>query len=105
MLDRDGQDAETASADIMESLGEIPTKGTETPQQGNQCLLKLTSHPELLPSLTATGVDSCFHISCVTSDRVWVNDDKNTIILTNTKGVPLHRVKDSCSGDMFYTGN
>nr|XP_034308033.1 uncharacterized protein LOC105321474 isoform X2 [Crassostrea gigas] len=99
------QDAETASADIMESLGEIPTKGTETPQQGNQCLLKLTSHPELLPSLTATGVDSCFHISCVTSDRVWVNDDKNTIILTNTKGVPLHRVKDSCSGDIFYTGN
>nr|XP_034310350.1 uncharacterized protein LOC117684003 [Crassostrea gigas] len=74
----------------------IPTPGTEKPQQGNQCLLKLMSPPELLPSLTLTGVDRCLHISCVTSDRVWVSD-WNNIILTDTTGVPLHRVKDLCN--------
>uniref|UniRef100_A0A8W8P1A2 Uncharacterized protein n=1 Tax=Magallana gigas TaxID=29159 RepID=A0A8W8P1A2_MAGGI len=65
-------DLNPATADVMESLSEIPTTGTEKPQQGNQCLLKLMSPPELLPSLTLTGVDCCIHISCVTSDLVWV---------------------------------
>uniref|UniRef100_K1Q1E5 Tripartite motif-containing protein 3 n=1 Tax=Magallana gigas TaxID=29159 RepID=K1Q1E5_MAGGI len=89
-------DLNPATADVMESLSEIPTTGTEKPQQGNQCLLKLMSPPELLPSLTLTGVDRCYHISCVTSDRVWVSD-RNKLMLTDTTGVPLHRVEDSCS--------
>ncbi|XP_065939210.1 uncharacterized protein [Magallana gigas] len=130
------QDALTASADVMESLSEISTTGTETPQQdtadklhtnqlsmteslnkedvmeslsaiqitergnrrvGNQCLLKLTSGAELHQSLTVTGVDHYYHISCVTSDRVWVSDDEDNLMLTDTTGVPLHRVEDSCS--------
>uniref|UniRef100_K1QSC7 Tripartite motif-containing protein 2 n=1 Tax=Magallana gigas TaxID=29159 RepID=K1QSC7_MAGGI len=90
------QDALTDQRRVMESLSEISTPGTEKPQQGNQCLLKLMSPPELLHSLTVTGVDCCLHISCVTSDRVWVSD-KNNLILTDTTGVPLHRVGDSCS--------
>uniref|UniRef100_K1QXS1 Tripartite motif-containing protein 3 n=1 Tax=Magallana gigas TaxID=29159 RepID=K1QXS1_MAGGI len=90
-------DLNPATADVMESLSEIPTTGTEKPQQGNQCLLKLMSPPELLPSLTLTGVDRCYHISCVTSDRVWVSDNRNNLMLTDTTGVPLHRVEDSCS--------
>ncbi|XP_052680950.1 uncharacterized protein LOC128161660 [Crassostrea angulata] len=98
------QDALTASADVMESLREIPTTGTEKPQQGNQCLLKLMSPPELLHSLTVTGVDRCDHISCVTSDRVWVSD-WNNLILTDITGVPLHRVKDSCRGVGLHTVN
>ncbi|XP_052683884.1 tripartite motif-containing protein 2-like [Crassostrea angulata] len=88
-------DLNPATADVMESPSEIPTPGTEKPQQGNQCLLKLMSPPVLLPSLTVTGVYRCYHISCVTSDRVWVSDWYN-IILTDTTGVPLHRVEDSC---------
>uniref|UniRef100_K1P7S5 Tripartite motif-containing protein 3 n=1 Tax=Magallana gigas TaxID=29159 RepID=K1P7S5_MAGGI len=91
-------DLNPATADVMESLSEIPTTGTEKPQQGNQCLLKLMSPPELLPSLTLTGVDRCYHISCVTSDRVWVSDNGNKLMLTDTTGVPLHRVEDSWSG-------
>ncbi|XP_052692735.1 uncharacterized protein LOC128171010 isoform X3 [Crassostrea angulata] len=91
-------DLNPATADVMESLSEIPTTGTEKPQQGNQCLLKLMSPPELLPSLTVTGVDRCDHISCVTSDRVWVSDNRNNLMLTDTTGVPLHRVEDSWSG-------
>uniref|UniRef100_K1Q322 Tripartite motif-containing protein 2 n=1 Tax=Magallana gigas TaxID=29159 RepID=K1Q322_MAGGI len=85
-------DLNPATADVMESLSEIPTTGTEKPQQGNQCLLKLMS-----PSLIVTSVDSCYHISHVTSDRVWVRD-RNNLILTDKTGVPLHRVEDSCRG-------
>nr|XP_034322686.1 uncharacterized protein LOC109618161 [Crassostrea gigas] len=97
-------DLNPATADVMESLSEIPTTGTEKPQQGNQCLLKLMSPPELLPSLTLTGVDRCYHISCVTSDRVWVSDNRNNLMLTDTTGVPLHRVEDSWSGDILTGG-
>nr|XP_034319887.1 uncharacterized protein LOC109618176 [Crassostrea gigas]XP_034319888.1 uncharacterized protein LOC109618176 [Crassostrea gigas]XP_034319889.1 uncharacterized protein LOC109618176 [Crassostrea gigas]XP_034319890.1 uncharacterized protein LOC109618176 [Crassostrea gigas]XP_034319891.1 uncharacterized protein LOC109618176 [Crassostrea gigas]XP_034319892.1 uncharacterized protein LOC109618176 [Crassostrea gigas]XP_034319893.1 uncharacterized protein LOC109618176 [Crassostrea gigas] len=97
-------DLNPATADVMESLSVIPTPGTEKPQQGNQCLLKLMSPPELLPSLTVTGVDGCYHISCVTSDRVWVSDDRNNLMLTDTTGVPLHHVEDSCRGDIHGNG-
>ncbi|XP_052681676.1 uncharacterized protein LOC128162486 [Crassostrea angulata] len=96
------QDALTDQSRMMESLSGIPTPGTEKPQQGNQCLLKLMSPPELLHSLTVTGVDHCYHISCVTSDRVWVSEIENNLILTDTTGVPLHRVEDSWSG--LYNG-
>uniref|UniRef100_K1RKZ0 Tripartite motif-containing protein 2 n=1 Tax=Magallana gigas TaxID=29159 RepID=K1RKZ0_MAGGI len=89
------QDALTDQSRVMESLSGIPTPGTEKPQQGNQCLLKLMSPPEILQSLTVTGV-GCNHISCVTSDQVWVSD-RNNLILTDTTGVPLHCVEDSCS--------
>uniref|UniRef100_K1P6X0 Tripartite motif-containing protein 3 n=1 Tax=Magallana gigas TaxID=29159 RepID=K1P6X0_MAGGI len=98
-------DLNPATAEVMESLSEIPTTGTEKPQQGNQCLLKLMSPPELLPSLTVTGVRRCLHISCVTSDRVWVSDHENNLMLTDTTGVPLHRVEDSCRGDGLHTVN
>eukprot|EP00105_Crassostrea_gigas_P038407 XP_019922555.1 PREDICTED: uncharacterized protein LOC109618689 [Crassostrea gigas] len=94
------QDALTDQSRVMESLSGIRTPGTEKPQQGNQCLLKVMSPPELLHSLTVTGVDGCDHISCVTPDRVWVSE-WNNLILTDTTGVPLHRVKGSYSG---YTG-
>nr|XP_034309446.1 uncharacterized protein LOC117683740 [Crassostrea gigas] len=98
------QDALTDKRHVMESLREIPTPGTDTPQQGNQCLLKLMSLPKLLHSLTVTGVGSC-HISCVTSDLVWVSDNIRDLILTDTTGVPLHRVEDSCIDGGFHTVN
>nr|XP_034309427.1 uncharacterized protein LOC109618689 [Crassostrea gigas] len=90
------QDALTDQSCVMESLSGIPTPGTEKPQQGNQCLLKLTSGAELHQYLTVKSVDGCYHISCVTPDRVWVSD-RNNLILTDTTGVPLHRVEDSYS--------
>ncbi|XP_052693220.1 uncharacterized protein LOC128171493 [Crassostrea angulata] len=87
-------DLNPATADVMESLSEIPNIGTEKPQQGNQCLLKLMSPPELLHSLTVTGADRCYHISCVTSDRFWVSDNRDNLILTNTRGDTLHNLND-----------
>nr|XP_034319860.1 uncharacterized protein LOC109619606 isoform X2 [Crassostrea gigas] len=90
-------DLNSATADVMESLSEIPTTGTEKPQQGNQCMQKLMSL-ELIHSLTVTGVKCCRHSSFVSSDRIWISDIWNNPILTDTTGVPLHRVEDSCSG-------
>lgn len=44
-----------------------------------------------------TGVDSCNHISCMaSSDRLWVSDVCQSIILTNTAGFILHCVADLC---------
>lgn len=51
---------------------------------------------DLLYSLTLTTVDGFYHISCVTSDKIWVSDGHN-LILTNIKGFPLHRVEDLCN--------
>ncbi|XP_065932193.1 uncharacterized protein [Magallana gigas] len=88
--------------DVMESLSAIQITERGNRRVGNQCLLKLTSGAEFHQSLTLTGVGGCFHISCVTSDRVWVSDHRNNLMLTDTTGVPLHRVEDSCSD--LYTG-
>ncbi|XP_065939273.1 uncharacterized protein [Magallana gigas] len=90
--------------DVMESLSAIQITERGNRRVGNQCLLKLTSGAELHQSLTVTGVGRCYHISCVTSDRVWVSDGRYKLMLTDTTGVPLHRVEDSWIGDIF-TGN
>nr|XP_034308016.1 uncharacterized protein LOC105326468 isoform X2 [Crassostrea gigas] len=90
--------------DVMESLSAIQITDRGNRRVGNQCLLKLTSGAELHQSLTLTGVGRCLHISCVTSDRVWVSDDEYNLMLTDTTGVPLHRVEDSWSGDVFGNG-
>ncbi|XP_065945005.1 uncharacterized protein [Magallana gigas] len=70
-------------------------------ERGNRCIandtvLELMSSPDLLYYRKLTTVDGCYHISCLTSDQVWVSDGHN-LILTNTKGFPLHYVKDLCS--------
>ncbi|XP_065937191.1 uncharacterized protein [Magallana gigas] len=83
--------------DVMESLSAIQITERGNRRVGNQCLLKLTSGAELHQSLTVTGVYPCYHISCVTSDRVWVSDDRKHLMLTDTTGVSLHLVGDSCS--------
>ncbi|XP_019930323.3 uncharacterized protein [Magallana gigas] len=92
-------DLKPATADVTESLSEIPTTGEEKPKKGNQCLSKLTSGDEFNQSFTVTGVNCCNHISCVTSDRVWVSDKNSRLILTNTTGDPLHHVEDLYNRD------
>ncbi|XP_065932342.1 uncharacterized protein [Magallana gigas] len=90
--------------DVMESLSAIQITERGNRRVGNQCLLKLTSGAELHQSLTLTGVGGCRHISCVTSDRVWVSH-WNNLMLTDTTGVPLHRVEVSLSGVGLHTVN
>ncbi|XP_052693135.1 uncharacterized protein LOC128171383 isoform X2 [Crassostrea angulata] len=91
--------------DVMESLSAIQITERGNRRVGNQCLLKLTSGAEFHQSLTVTGVGCCDHISCVTSDRVWVSDRENNLILTDTTGVPLQRVEVSWSGRGLHTVN
>lgn len=92
------------TADVMGSLNEIQTE-TDKPDQANQFLLKLLFSPKLLHSITVTGVYCCNHISCVTSDLIWVSDDTNNLILTDKTGITLHRVNDVCSGLALHTVN
>lgn len=62
-------------------------------------LLKLMPIPELHQSLKVKGVDGGHHISCMTLDRAWVNDNKTHLTLTKTTSDTLHRLKDLCVGD------
>lgn len=85
-------------------LFEILTTETEKTKEANMCLLKLMYPPELLHSLTMTGVDGCDHISCVISDQILISE-RNNLILTNTKGVTLHHLDNLCSGFGVHTVN
>ncbi|XP_061193759.1 uncharacterized protein LOC133201991 [Saccostrea echinata] len=55
----------------------------------------------LQKSVTVPGVSYCSHISRVSSDRVWISDCYNNLILTNTAGDKLHHLTDIRSG---YSG-
>ncbi|XP_061193662.1 uncharacterized protein LOC133201885 [Saccostrea echinata] len=47
----------------------------------------------LQKSVRVTGVSHGRHISRVSSDRVWISDDYNNLILTNTAGDKLHHLR------------
>lgn len=53
--------------------------------------------PKLYQSFTVPGVNNCYHMSCLTPDRVLVND-YDTTILTNTTGDILFYQKHLCGG-------
>lgn len=84
--------------DVIKSLSDIKITERGNRRVENACLLKLKSVPKIHQSLTVTGVGSSYQISCVKSDRAWFSDDKNGLVLTNTKGISLQRVDDLCSG-------
>ncbi|XP_065942668.1 uncharacterized protein [Magallana gigas] len=75
--------------DVMESLSAIQITERGNRRVGNQCLLEMTSGAELHQCITLTGVDSCKHISCVSSSRAWVSNDESELILTNSTGASL----------------
>lgn len=83
--------------DVMESLSGIQI--TERGHRSLGCKYKLTMMTRIgfCQSFMLTGVDSCNHISCMaSSDRLWVCDVCQSLILTNTAGFVLHRVADLC---------
>ncbi|XP_062610082.1 uncharacterized protein LOC134271882 [Saccostrea cucullata] len=58
----------------------------------------------LQKSVTVSGVSGCKHITLVSSDRVWICDDKGNLILTNTRGDILDQVTGlSLYGDGVHT--
>lgn len=55
--------------------------------------MKLMSPPKFLQSLKVTHIVDFYHISCGTSDRIWVSSE-HELILVNTKGKILHHRED-----------
>ncbi|XP_078341307.1 uncharacterized protein LOC111100241 [Crassostrea virginica] len=71
---------------------------------GVEDLLTLLSSPVVQKSPSVTGVNNCYHISCVTPDRVWVSDDNNLILTDTATGKQLHSVEDSLENP-YYSGS
>nr|XP_022287573.1 uncharacterized protein LOC111100199 [Crassostrea virginica] len=80
---------------------------------GVEDLLTLLSSPVVQKSLSVTGVICCYHISCVTPDRVWVSDSIKLILTDTATGKQLHSVEHSlhsgsgkhtvnCEGELIY---
>ncbi|XP_078312224.1 uncharacterized protein LOC144618953 [Crassostrea virginica] len=72
---------------------------------GTELLLTLMSSPVLQKSLSMTGVQYCFHISCVTPDRDWVSDLNYIILTDTTTGKELHSVTHSLNSLGIHTVN
>lgn len=63
----------------------MKSEGEKLKNENNKCPLKFEILPVLIQPPTVEGVRGCHHISCVSSNLVWVSDWYN-LILTNTKG-------------------
>lgn len=84
---------EVTEEDVIKLLGEIKISEVGIRQARNEHMLKLTSAVILLRSITATGVKSALHVSCLSSTQVWVSD-KGSLVLADMSGTPVHQVKD-----------
>ncbi|XP_056016078.1 uncharacterized protein LOC125677337 isoform X2 [Ostrea edulis] len=89
--------------DVSQLLTGIPEiqMTTGKRQVGIDECVKLTSTPVLHTSVWVTGISRVFHISRVMSDQVWICD-RNNLILTDTTGDTIHRVRDRTSS--WYRG-
>lgn len=65
----------------------------EMGESENISKMKLMSPPKFLQSLKVTHIVYIYHISCGTSDRIWVSIE-HELILVNTKGKILHHRED-----------
>lgn len=63
--------------------------------QSNNIEMKTSmSPPDINQSLILSSINDCSHISCVTSDKIWISDKENNLLLTNTVGDALYYVED-----------
>ncbi|XP_062612075.1 uncharacterized protein LOC134273871 [Saccostrea cucullata] len=84
--------------DVIRLLSEIQTKESGKRQARNECMLKLMPVPKLLKWIE-TEVSEVTHISCLSSDRVWISDVMEIkMFLTNIAGEKLRHITD-----MVYT--
>lgn len=60
--------------------------------------VKILSDPLLKNSITGVKGIRCSHISHVTSDLLWVSDDKNNLTQINKRGENLYHINDLYSG-------
>ena len=83
--------------DLMQLLTKFQITKNGKRKAGNRLLLKLMPSALLQKSLTLKDVDDCLHISCVSTDRVWVSDGNNFVLTNTTSGDTLYTVDDSIS--------
>ena len=93
--------------DVMQLFCEIKVIKKGKRQVRNDRLLKVLLHPLLKNSITVAFVKRYHHISLVTSDRIWVSDDENKLVLTDTETDRIiHCVPDSYGLSVgFHTVN
>nr|XP_022336323.1 uncharacterized protein LOC111132793 [Crassostrea virginica] len=77
---------------LMKGMRLVETGKRQAP--GTKVLLTRMSPPVLQKNILVTGVIVCFHISCVTPDRVWVSDYTNLILTDTATGKQLHSVEN-----------
>lgn len=82
------------TTDSIESPREISTTEMEAAQQGNENLFKMAVSPKSIHFFQTKDVDCCYHISCVTPNRVWVSDHRGDLVLLTATNVVLHRMEN-----------
>lgn len=83
------------------NLSEKPIKEKGASETIEKSKLKWNSSPELQQLLTVSKIEGCNHISFVTSNRFWISDYKNSLVLTNTTGETLYHLDDLYCGDLY----
>lgn len=90
--------------EVIESLSKIKMIENGNRRVENKGQVQLISSPELHQTFAVTDVNRCDHISCLTSDRIWISD-KNNLLFKNKTGVTLHHLVDLCRGYGVHTVN
>lgn len=83
--------------DVIELLGVIQIEEGEIRHIQSDRLLKMVSPPELHRSIMVPNIDSCDHISSVASDRYWINNKENLILISPEQNNASHKTY-LCSG-------
>ena len=78
--------------DVMKPLTKIKLTNKGKRHVENKKLLKIILPVNAIDSFIAKGVDRCYHISCVTPDRVWINDESKLILADTKTGETLHNL-------------
>ncbi|XP_061165885.1 uncharacterized protein LOC133174804 [Saccostrea echinata] len=86
--------------DVIESLGEINITEMGKRKVGSRRLLKMSTDLSK-KSVRVTGVRFVDHISCVTSNRMWLSDDNN-LILADKKDETICHLTDIDSDIYSY---
>lgn len=88
--------------DVTEVLSKIKITNERQRRVRYERLFKSISDLEIHLQFTVPGISCCHHISGVTQQVLNVND-KNKLVLTNIKGVSLHRQSDLYRGSLQGT--
>lgn len=91
--------------DVMDVLCKVKITKKEKRHIESEQFFKMLSKPVLKKSFKVEGVKHCYHMSCVALDRIWVSDDENNLVLTNTEGNSQFVVNNFIDCDLYSSGS